>query len=374
MKTLDLLPSDIIYEITKYLSLKDICILKSCSTSLSYYIKSVQTNILQKQLFNSNLSFFIKDRIILTNFCYNFIHYHITVHLYKYKRIFNRSQFGNSIRTIGSIRPNESIIPIRSNDLYNFIMYTKVEDITTNDKINALFYKIFYFYINNNRCHISSYPNQLELCALYNLLQIEIFNPKNDFGYWFNFLESFEYGYTDVKMNYYNYVLSNCHIENIHLNFNHIHKMSTTISSLYVLKKIFTFKELNLTKTKLNLCCYMCNERYLFQICKLKKKFYKDELVSYNYAQFKEMLKREHLYYYNILLNKEITIINEMIYIKNPNTNRRMRLYGRLYNNMITNFFSQEDYSLDQDLFQYYRSILHYITKRQIYFKTRFFQ
>ena len=30
MKTLNLLPSDIIYEITKYLTLKDICILKSC--------------------------------------------------------------------------------------------------------------------------------------------------------------------------------------------------------------------------------------------------------------------------------------------------------------------------------------------------------
>jgi|FrelakmetLWP11LW_1041352.scaffolds.fasta_scaffold00038_23 hypothetical protein len=359
MKTLNLLPSDIIYEITKYLSLKDICILKSCSKSLLYYIKSVQTTILKKQLLKSNLSFGIKDRSILSNFCYNFINYHITVHFYKYKRIFNRNQFGNSFRTT---------------DLYNFMMYTKVEDITTNDKINALFYKIFYFYINNNRCHISLYPDQLELCALYNLLQIEIFNPKNDFGYWFNFLESLEHGYNDVKMNYYNSILSNCHIENIHLNFNHIHKMSTNLTSLYVLKKIFTFKELNLTRTKLNLCCYTCNERYLFQICRLKKSFYKDELVSHNYMQFKEMLKRENLYYYNILLNKEITIVNEMIYIKNPNTNRRMRLYGRFYNSMITDFFSQEDYSFDKDLLNYYKSILHYITKRQNYFITRFFQ
>lgn len=377
MKTLDFLPSDIIYEITKYLSLKDTCILKSCSRSLLYYIKSVQTNILQNQLRKSNLSFCIKDRSILLNFCYNFIHYHITVHFYKYKRIYNRTQFGNSIRSNGLIRQNDAIRTndlIRPNDIYNFMMYTKVEDITTNDKINALFNKIFYFYIINDRCHISSYPDQLELCALYNLLQIEIFNPKNDFGYWFNFLESFEYDYFDVKMNYYNSILSNCHIENIHLNFNHIHKMSSTLTSLYVLKKIFTFKELNLTRTKLNLCCYMCNERYLFQICKLKKKFYKDEMISHNYIQFKEMLKREHLYYYNILLNKEIIIINEMIYIKNPNTNRRMRLYGRFYNNMITNFFSQEDYCFDKELLQHYKNILHYITKRQIYFKTRFFQ
>jgi len=361
MKTLNLLPSDIIYEITKYLTLKDICILKSCSTSLLHYIKSVQTNILQRQLIKSNLSFGVKDRNVLVNFCYNLIHYHITVHLYKYKRIFNR----NRLRGANSIR---------TNDLYNFIMYTKVEDITANDKINALFYKIFYFYINNNHCHISLYPDQLELCALYNLLQIEIFNPKNDFNYWFHFLESFEYEYADVKMNYYNYILSNCHIENIHLNFNDIHKMSTNLTSLYTLKKIFTYKELNLTRTKLNLCCYTCNERYLFQRCKLKKRFYKDELVSHNYTQFKEMLRRENLYYYNILLNKEITIINEMIYIKNPNTNRRMRLYGRFYNNMISNFFSQENYHFDKDLFDYYKSILYYIKKRQNYFKTLFFQ
>lgn len=359
MKTLDVLPDDIIYEITKYLTLKDICVLKSCSRSLLRYIKSFQNSILHNELRKSNISFCITNRAILANFCYNFIHYNITVHFYKYKRMFNKHKFGNSIRT---------------NGLYDFIMYTPVEDITTNDKINALFYKVFYFYINNNRCHISLYPDQLELCALYNLLQIEIFNPKNDFGYWFHFLESLGYGYTDVKMNYYNYILSNLHIENIQVNFNHIYEMSSNITSLSALKRIFTFKELNLTNTKLNLCCYMCNERSLFQICKLKKHFYKDELVSYNYAQFKQMLKRENIYYYNILLNKEITIVNEMIYIKNPNTNRRMRLYGRFYNSMITNLFSQEDYCFDRDLFNYYKSLLDYITKRQNYFKARFFQ
>jgi len=361
MKSLDFLPFDIVYEITKYLSLKDICILKACSRSLLDYIKTAETNILCNELVKSNRSFRVKNRFVLLNFCYNFINYHITVHFYKYKRIF-RNQCGNPIDGRDNLY-----------NLYNFIMYTKVEDITTNNKINALFYKIFYFYVNNNYCNISEYPNRLEICALYNLIQIEIFNPKNDFDYWFNFLESFQYGYNDVKMNYYNYILNNCHTENIHLKFEEIYKISTNVTSLYLLKKIFTFKELNLTNTKLHLCCFTCNERYLFQICKLKKHFYKDEFVSRNYIQLKEMLKRENFYYYNILLNKENRIVNEMIYIKNPNTNRRMRLYGRSYSNTISSFFSQEDYSFDKDLFPYYKSMLDYISKRQNYFKTRFF-
>ena len=102
-----------------------------------------------------------------------------------------------------------------------------------------------------------------------------------------------------------------------------------------VFKKILGYKALNLSNTVLNLCCYDCNENYLIEICNIKRYFWKDDLISHNYTQFKQMLKRTNLYYYNILCNRGTIIINSMIYIKNPITNRRVRVDKTIYNNLI---------------------------------------
>jgi hypothetical protein len=138
--------------------------------------------------------------------------------------------------------------------------------------------------------------------------------------------------------------------------------ISNYVTSIPVIKKILGYKALNLSNTQLNLCCYDCNENYLIEICNIKRYFWKDHLISHNYNEFKQMLKRNNLYYYNILCNRETIIINSMIYVKNPITNRRVRVNKTIYNNLIH----------DLDKYQA-QKITNHISNQKNYFRNKFF-
>jgi hypothetical protein len=141
-----------------------------------------------------------------------------------------------------------------------------------------------------------------------------------------------------------------------------MYTISHSVTSIPIIKKILGYKAFDLSNTVLNLCCYDCNEDYIIEICNIKKAFWKDELISHNYKEFKTMLQKNNPYYYHFLQNRETILINSMIYIKNPITNRRLRVDKSIYHNLI------------QDLDKYkIQKITNYISNQKNYFRNKFF-
>ena len=350
------LPVDILYEVTKYLTLRDVCVIRKTSSVLNYKINCIQNSIMNNELRRSGKSYQTTNIMYLQNLFYSFINYYLVTFLYKFRKnniAYNNAQY-----------------------LRNYIMYYSytsyrgnfIDGITNNFNVNLLFDKIFYYYIYTDYAHISTYPNKLELCALYNFLQIEIFQNKHDFDYWLDFLESLnKTRYSDIIFRYYSSTLDIYHTHNVCLTFAQMYTMSSVVTSIPIIKKIIGYRVLDLSLTKLNLCCMNCNEANIFDICELKFSYYKDDLISYNYLQFKDFLKKENLYYYTVLTNRETFLVNTMIYVKNPITNRRMRLNGNVYKQFIRSMES------DKHSNKYYVGVLRYIYKQQKLLKNRYF-
>jgi hypothetical protein len=351
------LPVDMLYEITQYLTLRDICTMRKTSSVLNYKINCIQNSILNNELRRSGKSYGVTNFNYLQSLFYSFINYHLVTFLYKFRK--NNLSYNNAQYLRSYIM------------CYSYTSYRLnfVDGITGNPTVNLLFDKIFYYYVYTNYVHISTYPNKLELCALYNLLQIEIFQNKNDFNYWVDFLESLNKNvYSDVIFRYYSSTLDIYHVgTNLHLTFDQMYKMSSVITSIPVIKQIIGYRVLDLSRSSLNVCCVDCNEPNLFEICDLKMTHYKDDLISYNYLQLKDLLKRENIYYYTMLTNRETFLVNTMIYVKNPITNRRMRVNGNLYKQFMRSMES------DKHLNKYYVTILRYIYKQQHFLKQRYF-
>jgi hypothetical protein len=141
--------------------------------------------------------------------------------------------------------------------------------------------------------------------------------------------------------------------------------MSSIIISIPIFKKLFGIKVLDLSRTRLHECCLTCNEEILREICEFKLNYQKDELVSHNYVEFKRLLQKENAYYFAYLENIENYYLNDFIYVKNPTTNKRMRINGPLYKSFI------KWISLDNSY--YHDKMIKNITKRREYLRTRMF-
>lgn len=315
-------PLDIIYNICKFLNIVDICNFRRINKIIFYNITRIQGDLLAYQLR-------LQSDFINCTYFYDWLQCFILRHrVYQSTKIFS--------------------------------------NVSSHNTTNLLFGIIFTYYINNNFCNIKTFPNKLLLLTFYNFLNLEYY-PQYDYNYFnycFNFLEQNNIAnINDFKINYYNSVLYKFHYQDcIPITFNQMYTISNYVTSIPVIQKILGYKELNLSNTVLNLCCYDCNENCLIEICNLKRHFWKDDLISYNYIQFKTMLKKNNLYYYNFLCNRENISINSMIYIKNPITNRRVRVNKTIYNNLI--------YTLDEYKLQ---KITKYISNQKNYFRNKFF-
>jgi hypothetical protein len=351
------LPTDIVYEITKYICLQDISHLKMSSVILNEKINNVQNNIIlnhmkkfdPKKSTNPNQTY--KDYIIhLKKLFYGLINYYVSYQLTKYKKMYYKEY--------NTYNPKFFKYYVLNFHEYHVFPFQYISNISENNIINNIFNKIFRFYVINNYTNIENYPNHLELLILYNFIQIETFQNTYNFRYMFDFLESINNScYYDIKIKYYNYILNTIHTNNVPFTFNQMYTMSYYITSIPIIKKIFGYKVLDLSNSRLNLCCYDCNEHNLYEICNFKKVFWNDNLVSHNYIQLKELLKRENPYYYTILINRENYIINDMIYIKNPITNRRVRLNGYKFYHLMSFF--------QDNMITYYIRVIKFIKLRQ---------
>ena len=343
-------PLDIIYKICQFMNIVDICKFRRINKIIFYNITLIQYDLLSYQLK-------LQCDFTNCNYFHNWLNTYLSRHLYQYKRMFYKDyHFLHKKRTLQFYITNFN----KHRDI-SFIPPISSYHIT-----NSLFDIIFTYYINNNFCNIDIFPNKLLLLTFYNFLKLEYYTDSNycDFNYRFNFLEQNDIANIDnLKIHYYHSVLYKFHYKNyIPMTFNQMCTISNYVTSIPVIKKILGYKALNLSNTVLNLCCYDCNENYLIEICNIKRYFWKDDLISHNYTQFKQMLKRTNLYYYNILCNRETIIINSMIYIKNPITNRRVRVDKTIYNNLI--------YDLDEYKVQ---KLTNHISNQKNYFRNKFF-
>lgn len=215
--------------------------------------------------------------------------------------------------------------------------------------------------INNDKFIL----NILNLIVINCFINIVYFptNIKIEAG--FNFLKKFNnnhfYKFRDIILNYYTYILDSVHNgQNIYNKFKIIYDISPYVINIYSLKKIFSYRVLDLSNTNLLFCCNLdqCVVNNIYSICDTKEAYYNDDLISHNYNEIKTFLYNNCIEYYNILIYRENYLLNEKIFIKNPITNRRMRVNGKrwiylvcnlkkknksLYNEIIIDVLNQQD-------------------------------
>jgi len=398
--------TDIIYEIAKYISIRDVCILSATSKLLNKRVKSLQSNLIIYNFKIHNKNYNNIDINNLKSSFYDCIQNNLINHIYKYtlppnyknyySDYFKHHLLNNNIyyrfancrfEYLYNQWQNQSHVEQQDNfqdnlqnntDTYesletNTNTYESLETnaasaftIDRNWYVNLIFSKVFYWFVYNNYSNIRKYPNKFELYALYNFLQIEVYQNKMGFHHLFNFLESIgDTRYYNVRLKYYSSVLDTLHTNEFVVTFDQMFTISNIIISIPIFKKLFGIKVLNLSRSKLHSCCLDCNEEILRQICQFKLSYQNDELVSYNYVEFKKLLKRENPYYLAYLENTENYHLNEMIYVKNPCTNKRMRLNGNFYKSFINHISSDNTY--------YYAKMVRNITKRREYLRTKIF-
>jgi hypothetical protein len=323
---------DIIYKLTEFLTLKEIYIIKNLDKKLNNIIRSLEKIIVKNNLELYNLELHNNNNNNNNNDLYTFYNF----------------------------------IQINMNNFYN----QKLTIISDNTFINNLYKKII-MYCLENKCNIIKYPSLFDLFIFFIYLNIDIYNNINN-NYIINFLnlskpKKYIYNdiFYDIKIKYYSCIISYIHNKLITVDYDILIDMSKYISSLCVLRKIFTYKQLDLKYTKLYQCCHYCAFENLQLVCNIKKLYYTDALISENYNKLKIFLKRKNIYYYKYLLDKETLLVNDMIYIKNPINNRRMKINGIFYKKKML-----EIYTLDYNI---YKDINSYIKKKQLFLKKKFF-
>jgi len=324
---LDKLHFDIINKLVDFLKLKEIYIIKSLNKKLKYTIES-----LEKIIVKNNLKLYIncKDncngRDLLDMF-YN-------------------------------------VMQINFNNFYN----KKLTVISDNYFINNLYKKIM-MHCLKSKCYIKEYPYLFDLFIFNIYLSIDNL-LHNDYVINFLILSApkkciYDDIFYNVKIKYYCDIISHKHNKCIKIEYDILVDISRYITSLCILREIFTHKQIDFKYTKLYQCCHYCAFRNLQIICNIKKMYYDDALISKNYNNLKGFLKRKNIYYYNHLLNEETMLVNDVIYIKNPINNRRMRINGGIYKKKML-----EIYKLDYNI---YNDINNYIKNKQLHLKKKFF-
>jgi hypothetical protein len=338
---MDKLCQDIFDNILRYLTIKDIAKIKKVNWKLRFCVFNFENVILSNELNKINVN---NINIIEKKQCfYNYIDYI----LYKFYQN-NKNIFKNS------------------SNKTNFTHFFK------NKYINNMIMKIFNYYTKNY--NLDNYPNIFDLIFVNKFIHMYYFTNKISIESSFDFLSNFnnrniaKTKFQDVLIDYYSYVLMCLHNNKIVFNtFEKIYDISPYIITVPCLKKILLYKALDLSQTRLLICCNNseCIIENLYEICYTKCVYWDDDLISHNYMEIKKMLYTQYLEYYNILINKETYLINDKIYVKNPMTNRRMRINGSLYKRtMITLSKSTRDV---------YFNITNFITNKQKLLRKRIF-
>lgn len=244
---------------------------------------------------------------------------------------------------------------------YIFCNFYTNKKLFRNDILDNMVLNIY----NDKNSDIYNIPNILNLIVINCFTNIVYFPSNISIESGFNFLKNFNNNnfskFRDIILNYYTYILDSVHDgQNIYNKFKIIYDISPHIINIYSLKKIFSYRVLDLSKTNLIFCCNLehCVVDNINSICDTKHTYYNDHLIAHNYNEIKAFLYDKCIEYYNVLIFRENYLLNEKIFIKNPITNRRIRVNGkrwihlicnlkkknkRLYNEIITDVLNQQE-------------------------------
>jgi len=330
---LNLLPNELTILICNNLDLKSINNL-AC-TNLHFYktINEELSNIIViNELKKINKNIKICD-------IYNFITDFCKIILYKnmtYKQIKN-----------GYHDPNITTIGYSTNYLEKEKYYkSPIYHISYNKHVNFLFKDTFQNYILHG--HLNKY-NPIKVMFLYNFIQIEQFNFTN-LNYYIDFIENitlnkFIKNYDDIILNYYKFIIYNLNYENSmmyaqsthnikyikYITFDSLYKISKWIITPHIINKLLMYKPLNLENSNLLMCCTTCYKKPIAEIVNKKFDIRDDDLISYNYCEFKKLVKKQsNQFILTFILNKERRLVNKYITITDPVTNIKQN-YSRSY-------------------------------------------
>ena len=346
--TLDSLPNDIIYNITKHLTVIDIFILKNTNVTLKEKITNLQNDIL-----SLHLRYIMKFNSNYVNHMYNIIEKNVFDKIAKYNTYFkmHKLKFVN-------YQLKEFIFNFKN--LYHFDIA-----ILNNGILDNAFNKILYYYIDNKGI-LGTYPDKLELLTMY--IFLEMYSISN-WEYLYNFLKNMGSTHPindrmyDKRLSVYTDIITTQHIPRF-LNVNDIHYISKYVVTVSSLLKVIRFIPLDLSCAKFEVCCATCiNDLYL--LTNVKKENYTNVIVNYNYAQIKNLFKKHYIHYYNEMNYNESFILNDLIYIKNPITNKRVRINGALYKKMMRSMYNNNKKN--------YYIIMNNINKQKVFLYQKYF-
>jgi hypothetical protein len=331
---LDKLCTDVFYELSKYLSFKEICIIKGCNKGLKNKIL-----LLEKNIIKNHLNLYYKNELCDESY--------------------------DNVRN-NSLDIFYHFLQINMNNFYS----KKLTIISDNYFINNLYKKIMIYCLKNN-CNIKGYPYLFDLFIFYMLLNVDNYNNIYN-SYTIHFLNLStpkRYIYNDIfydlKIKFYSYINSYIHNRLIIVDYDILIDISKYLTNICIIRRIFTYKKIDFSSTKLYHCCHYCAFKNLKEICNIKRLNYKDTCISENYNNLKRFLYIKNRHYYNYLLNREKIVVNDIIYVKNPITNKRMRINGTLYKKKMLEF-----YSLDYHI---YKSMDNYINDKRCFFIKKYF-
>lgn len=296
--------------------------------------------------------------------------------------VFNNIANYLSIIEIARLRQTNKLLQFYVNDFENIYLTNQLKNVRGNIIEKKLyFYNYFKYIISNfsvnkylfqndilnnmilnvyNNYFKKYYPNVLNLIIIQCFINIVYFPDNIHIESGFNFLKNFNEKhhfskFKDVIINYYTYILNSIHNEKIiYDKFNIIYDMSPHIINIYSLKKIFSYRLLDLSKTRLLFCCNLedCIDENIKSICDTKYAYYNDDLISHNYIEVKKFLYNKCPEYYNVLIERENYLLNEKLFIKNPITNRRMRVNGKRWMFFISSLTKEDRNDFIIDVFK----------------------
>lgn len=331
---LNKLNSDILYNITGYLSDIDITNLKLTCKHANY-----NTNCIDDYILTRNLKSVKKTKC----------------EMYKLLNKFLKNVYNKYLDRLGDFFELNS-----DEERYKYVLYYLPNlNLYEDDILNTIYKKLLYHYLIYGT--LTNYTNKIELFTYYNLIRYCVFSNLSgieNFVYYLDKLNSwFKYKpspYYKLTVRYFYFLLSEYNI--LYLDtLNIISKYVITTSSL---RRLMQLKPLDFKKTTIYKDLDYDDEfvNNLYYICILKFYCNKNETVSYNYTQFKKLCYKKCKWYFLILEKNEKSIVDRIIRITDPFSNRKMRLGSTSYKNLIKYLKQENMYNVLHKIDSYIKS------------------
>lgn len=351
------LPSEILLEVCRYLSVRDIVQLQRTNSSLHCFVKQNEHHIVTDK--------FQTDFGANKNYMYGTLTYIITE---QYRKV--------SGHLLWQLYQTNKTFPIKE---IRWIVLKHINwiRVSNNELINYVYRKVFYWYYStphvvSNGMFVSLYPNKLELYMLYRFLLINAFRTVDYVDSNISFIDTFIYDSPrlfQIGAEYFKHVIEN----KIDVRFDSLHKMSKTVVTLPIIKRLFGCRQLNLDHSLLISCCEECNSDALEEILNFKTNRPDDYFLSKNYKTIKAFLIRINIGLYRELANLENKFINARIFYRHPSTRRRVRLDSKVSCRLLYQYNYEHSFAWNDRVYHEYTSLQRHICRRKSQLFSQYF-